>query len=51
VCLAKCDANTIPTTTREKDALLSSGLGEKKIVFDNVDCNANEFKEVLFNQN
>ena len=41
VCLASCDQTTIPTMTWQKDQLLSAGLGEKKITFDDVSCNAN----------
>ena len=48
VCLAQVNRQTIPTTAREKDALFSAGLGEKKIVFSTVDCNAEEFREILF---
>ena len=43
VCLGEVDKHTIPTTAREKDVLFSAGLGEKKVVFTNVDCNAEEF--------
>lgn len=32
VCLSKCNQEAIPTTDREKDALLEAGLGEKKVV-------------------
>ena len=37
----------IPTTTWEKDILIGASLGEKKKVLENVDCDAEEFKEVL----
>ena len=47
VCLAQVGRQTIPTTAREKDALYSAGLGEKKVVFSNADCTADEFKEIL----
>ena len=49
VCLAHHDQNIIPTTAWEKDVLISAGLGEKKIVFENADCDASVFKEVLLN--
>lgn len=50
VCLAYCDQTTIPTTTWQKDQLLSAGLGEKKITFDDVSCNAITFKKALLDK-
>ncbi len=47
VCLSRCNQETIPTTDREKDALLDAGLGEKKIVVLDVECAADEFRELL----
>lgn len=47
VCLSRCNQETIPTTDREKDALLDVGLGEKKIVVPDVECAADEFRELL----
>ena len=32
MCLANHQQKTIPTTSREKDALVSAGLGEKRYV-------------------
>ena len=34
VCLAFCDQKTIPTTAKEKEILISAGLGEKKVHFE-----------------
>ena len=48
VCLATHNQTSIPTTAIEKDVLISAGLGEKKIVFDNVECVAEEFRKILF---
>ena len=47
VCLSRCAQDIIPTTDTEKDALLEAGLGEKKIVVENVDCSGEEFCELL----
>ena len=47
VCLSCCAQDIIPTTDREKDALLEAGLGEKKIVIEDVDCSGEEFRELL----
>ena len=47
VCLSHCAQDIIPTTDAEKDALLGAGLGEKKIVVENVDCSGEEFCELL----
>ena len=47
VCLATHNQTSIPTTAIEKDVLISAGLGEKKIVFDNVECVAEEFRKIL----
>ena len=47
VCLSQVDLKTIPTTAREKDILFSAGLGERKVVFSNIDCNAEEYRKVL----
>ncbi len=37
--LSKIDQESIPTTDREKDALLEAGLGEQKIVIPDIDIN------------
>ena len=47
VCLNRCAQDIIPTNDREKDALLEAGLGEKKIVIEDVDCSGEEFRELL----
>ena len=47
VSLSRCAQDIIPTTDTEKDALLEAGLGEKKIVVENVDCSGEEFRELL----
>lgn len=48
VCLSEKDQTTIPTTAAEKERLICAGLGEKKVVFDDIDCSAGEFRETLF---
>ena len=50
VCLAVCEQDIVPTTDREKDILLEAGLGEKKLVIDNVECSAEEFREALYQE-
>ena len=47
-CLSRRDDTTIPTTDSEKNALLEAGLGERKIVFPDVDASAEEFRNILF---
>ena len=47
VCLCNHDQTGIPTTAWEKDTLLAAGLGEKKVVFEDVDCDAEVFRRVL----
>ena len=47
VCLAYRDQSKIPTTDTEKDDLLKAGLGEQIIEFDDLDMDANAFREVL----
>lgn len=47
VCLSCCDQTAIPTTAAEKDSLISAGLGEKKVVIEDADCNAEKFREIL----
>ena len=48
VCLAYCDQYKIPTSDVEKDDLLRAGLGEKEVVFESLDLDADEFKKVLY---
>ena len=47
VCLAYRDQSKIPTTDTDKDDLLKAGLGEKMIEFNDLDIDANAFREVL----
>ena len=37
----------MPTTEEKKDELFEAGLGEKEILFDELDLPAEEFKEVV----
>ena len=37
----------MPTTEEEKDELFEAGLGEKEILFDELDLPAEEFKKVV----
>ena len=39
----------IPTTEAEKDRLFKAGLGEKTIEFDDMDSEAEDIRETLFN--
>ena len=50
VCLSKCNQDAIPTTDKEKDALLEAGLGEKKIVIPDIDMNGEEFRDILLEE-
>ena len=47
VCLAFHDQSRIPTTDCEKDTLLEAGLGEKEIEFDDLNIDAEEFRDLL----
>ena len=47
VCLAYRDQYKIPTTDTDKDDLLKAGLGEKVIEFDDIDIDANDFRQVI----
>lgn len=48
VCLSQCHQETIPTTEKDKDALLEAGLGEKRIVIPDVNSSAEDFRGVLY---
>ncbi len=48
VCLAYHGQTVIPTTAWQKDELISAGLGEKKVCFEDTDCDAETFKSTLF---
>ena len=37
----------IPTTAVDKHNLISAGLGEKKVIIEYADCNADKFREIL----
>ncbi|XP_019857669.1 PREDICTED: uncharacterized protein LOC109585966 [Amphimedon queenslandica] len=50
VCLAYHDQTSIPTTAWQKSELTSAGLGEQKIVFQDVDCDAVTFKKALLDK-
>uniref|UniRef100_A0A1X7VJR7 HECT domain-containing protein n=1 Tax=Amphimedon queenslandica TaxID=400682 RepID=A0A1X7VJR7_AMPQE len=50
VCLAYKDQLRIPTADKEKDDLLKAGLGEKFIVFDNLDMGPNSYREKLLQE-
>ncbi len=47
-CLAFHDQRRIPTTDVEKDDLLQAGLGEKEIWVNNLEMNAEEFRDLLY---
>ena len=47
-CLAFCNQQYIPTTDYEKDKLLQAGLGEKEILFEDIEIDSIQFKNVLF---
>lgn len=48
VCLALSDQQCIPTTDSEKDDLLEAGLGEKEIQFDDLNIDADEFRDLIY---
>ena len=48
VCLASTDQSRIPTTDVDKELLYQAGLGEKEIFFEQLDIDAVEFREILY---
>lgn len=48
MCLAYHDQVRIPTSGYEKDELLQAGLGEREIVFEDVDIGGDEFRETIY---
>ncbi len=50
LCLACRGQERIPTTDVEKDDLLKAGLGEKEIIFEDVNIDAEKFKDKLCDQ-
>ena len=49
-CLSQCKQEVVPTTNREKDALLEAGLGEKKIVVPDIDMTGEEFRYLILQE-
>ena len=50
VCPAYHDQTRIPTTDTEKDDLLQAGLGEKEIVFDDIEISAEDFRDIMYDK-
>ena len=46
-CLSSKNALRVPTTSREREVLVSAGLGEKKVLIPNINCSWDEFKNAL----
>ena len=46
-CLATRGQDHIPTTDIETDDLLRAGLGEKNVEFDDIDMDANSYRDVI----
>ena len=47
VCLSNMDATRVPCGVAEREMLVKAGLGEKKVVFPNIACSAEEFKSIF----
>ena len=47
VCLSDKDAKTVPTGGAEREQLAQAGLGEKKIIIEDVECSVREFRDAL----
>ena len=47
VCLAYTDQSKMPATEFDKDELLQAGLGEKELLFDDIEISQEEFKEAV----
>ena len=48
VCLDTTDSTVIPKKSSEKDRLIAAGLGEKRILFSDIDCSSDCFREILY---
>ena len=48
VCLSNVQQTRIPTTDEEKDILLKADLGEKEVLFERLEMDSTEFREVLY---
>ena len=49
-CLSQCKQEVVPTTNREKDALLEAGLSEKKILVPDIDMTGEEFRNLILQE-
>lgn len=47
VCLAYRDQERIPTTDCDKEELYQAGLGEKEIIFENLEISQSEFRDII----
>ena len=47
VCLAGCNSCKVPGTVWERELLREAGLGEKKILFPDSECSAEDYKQEL----
>ena len=48
MCLAYCEQSRLPTSEAARDELFEAGLGEKEIIFSDVNCSAEQFQNTLF---
>lgn len=48
VCLAYHDQVRIPTNDVDKDELLQAGLGEKEVIFSDLEVDAEEFRKIIY---
>ena len=46
-CLSSRYARKVPVSAHEREALILSGLGEKKVTIPSIDCSWDDFKDVL----
>lgn len=47
VCLASKDAKRVPATAAERELLVASGLGEKRVPIPNINCSWNDFRALI----
>ena len=47
MCLAYYGQTKVPTNEQEKSELLEAGLGEKEVMFKELDMTANQFRDIL----
>jgi hypothetical protein len=50
VCLCNTSDERVPTTASARETLFLAGLGERKVQVPDIDCNTEEFREILMTE-